>query len=342
MPAAAGAEKQRPERDLSRVSDWGEELQKRLDENADLEPEARESDYEVEARFFEDYFSNGDASWDANVADQLLSLGEPLKKVIKVLGFNKNVNPILGFITDDTVIRNLIRTKLLNINTFKAIYNAIAKKLVAHSEFFTANDYNIIYCQDLYRKSASEMETYLEAQKKILRVSASEYTKEAQDLNKKVFFYIANIAEMDIEKRKVAIAQLPVNATLPEASDPSTTLNSIDLINKLAGIDNTRNKTADTNKNSISLTGNTATVAQKLSNRANTAHAFAAIQYLSITTNTPEADKALQHQRFSGLTTEQIAAATTQITPIMKKLQLQADEVKPFIDTILDRSDREN
>jgi hypothetical protein len=178
--------------------DWGKELKNRLESNRKMSSEARQSEYEIETKFFKEFFS---ANWDPDCAKQLMLMGEPLRKALKVLGFDKRVNPILGFISIKYVQEKLIKTKLLNVNTFKAIYNAVAKKLVADSEFLKANDYNIIYCQDLYKKPLTDIEKYLKAQSTILKTSLDTYTADRQLFNKKVFVYIPKVKELDPEKR---------------------------------------------------------------------------------------------------------------------------------------------
>ena len=171
------------------ITDWGEELKNRLKANRELSREARLPEFEIESKFFKEYF---EANWkDPAVVKQLMLLGEPLKKALKVLGFSRKLNPILAFLKTKFA-QELLKTKLLNINTFKAIYNAVAKRLVADSQFVAENDYNIIYCRDLYTKSPSEMIEYLETQQSILSPTASKYT--AKDLlrNRKIFLKVAN------------------------------------------------------------------------------------------------------------------------------------------------------
>jgi hypothetical protein len=245
-----------------------------------------------------------------------------------VLGFDKNTNPILGFLIEDIVVRNLIQTKYLNINTFKAIYNAVAKNLVANSEFFTANDYNIIYCQDLYRRPASEMEAYLKLQMNILKPSASAYTVADQKKNKLVFFYLDNIKELDPEKRKEAIKNLPEDFKFPEATDPGTTLNNLDLANKLFGSNELNTNKARKQNNS----------AESLSkNITSKADAFAVLQQLSVTADSPEALAVMQHESFKSLSIDDIVKATARMKPILQQTKLAKDEVKSFIELTLSR-----
>lgn len=152
---------------------------------------------------------------------KIMTFGEPLKKVLRVLGFKKDdpktkKNPIMAFIKQKYVQNNLINNGLLNINTFKPIYNAVSKKLVANSEFFNVNDYNIIYCKALYKKPAAEIEEYITLQSKVLGYSATSYPAELLKLNKKLF-----------------LAGASSNDTL--ATQNATELNDLNFIRKLVG-----------------------------------------------------------------------------------------------------------
>lgn len=313
------------EADLSKISDWEKELNDRLAKNQAVDAKARKSDYAVEAKFFEDYFKT---NWEPDCAKQLLSLGDPLKKAIKVLKFNRKVNPILGFISNKYVIDKLIKTQLLDENTFKAIYSAVSKRLVAQSEFMTSNDSNIIYCQDLYRRSAAEIEKYLELQSQILKPSANAYTAEDIEKNKKVFFYIKEV------KAQGNVSALPAGAVLPSAKQASTKMNSLALAKALAGVAKEDIGT-NNNKGNIGSTGATAALAKKLS--SNPAHAFAAIQYLNAITDIPEAAKALKHEAFKSIPITDLISASAAVAKAMKNTELSDAEAKQFIETLLNR-----
>jgi hypothetical protein len=181
-----------------------------------------------------------DKKIDAAIAKQIIAFGEPFKKAIKVLGTKttpgNGSNPILAFVTQKYVQNSLIATGLLNASTFKAIYNAVSKRLVADSEFFKhvpQNDYNIIYCRDLYTKSPSEMIKYLTLQSRILTLGASEYKEAVRTLNKKVFINIDlkdtaghKINELEPSKRaKLVIASTGAKAVTAK----NAKLNSITL-----------------------------------------------------------------------------------------------------------------
>jgi hypothetical protein len=125
------------------------------------------------------------------IINKLVGLGELFKKSCEIIGFsieNKlGGNPILAFMHQQYVQTNLLSSGSLNRSTFKAIYNAVAKHLIADSEFFTQRDYNILYCTDLYNKSPKEMEDYLKYQSLILNPKNSSYSGEIQLKNRKLF-----------------------------------------------------------------------------------------------------------------------------------------------------------
>ena len=56
--------------------DWSKELKKRLDDNRALDPEARVSDYEIEAQFWSDFFN---ATWPEDIAEILDKVNEILR-----------------------------------------------------------------------------------------------------------------------------------------------------------------------------------------------------------------------------------------------------------------------
>jgi hypothetical protein len=164
--------------------DWLTELINRINQNRRLEPKNQKKEYEIENLFWKDYFNN---NWDPEIAKKLFNIGSLLRKAIITIGFDPKRNPILNFINLQYVQENLISTSLLNIETFKAIYTALAKKQIALKEFFKASDYNIIYCRDLYSKTSADMGKYLSEQSKILSFDKNSYTVEEQKANIKKF-----------------------------------------------------------------------------------------------------------------------------------------------------------
>ena len=305
---------------------WGEVLKKRLEDNKNMSPEARKTDYEIETEFFEEFFTT---NWDDTCAKQLLTIckplrsGEPLRRAFKVLGFNERVNPILGFLILPEV-KELLREKLLNINSFKAIFNAVAKKLIAHSEFFEANSYNIIYCKDLYTKTPKEMEAYLTLQSKILKVSASTYSVDIQTKNKKVFLYIETISELEPSKRAKKINE---PGTVAVETVEGAILNSLDLAQAINGAKEVERVPLDT-------------VGQdKIINQVKDSPAkiFATLLSLSLSTDNEKARKALSNALFNGLGATKVAEATQWLAAnkIIAKGQLQDSDANNLVDKLL-------
>ena len=305
------------------ITDWNKELESRLEANNKLNAEARESEYDIETKFFEEYFK---ANWkDPAVVKQLMLIGEPLKKAIKILKFDKTVNPILAFVSDDYFIESLIKTKLLNASTFKAIYNAVAKKLVAHSQFLASNDYNIIYCPDLYKRSAEEILKYLDIQDDILSATASKYTKADLEKNKKVLLSIINeenFSQKLIKLNKADVSNISVKTAI---------LNSIDLAKQL--------------QYELSKADTTGTVAKakaapeaqrQLAQRLNTpAKKLAAIQYIGMTTESTKAKEALNSDLFNKVSGKELMTATLNIANKLPKGTMSTKDADSLIELIL-------
>ena len=288
-----------PEPNAAReIQDWAQELELRLADNKKLSAEAQDTDYDIEAKFFEEYFK---ANWEERVAEQLISIGEPLKKAINVLGFDKQTNPILAFISDPFVIKELLETKLLNVSTFKAIYNAVAKKLVAHSQLLQANTYNIIYCSDLYKRSAAEMQEYLTLQNKILPANASRYTKAMLNLNRKVFLLIPDITEKDFSKR---LAQ--IKAYAKQLDVRTGELNNLEMATDLYNAIKVRATSQDS--------GTTQSSGGSSLNKLDTpAKKLAAVQYFSMATNNTEAKEALINSKFTAVQNSDLMKASIEL-----------------------------
>ena len=293
---------------------WEERLDKRRTANSQLSSEARLSDYEVEAKFFKEFFS---VNWGVDVGKKLDLIGEPLKKAFKALGFEPTKNPILAFILQDTVIK-LINNDKLNANTFKAIYNAVAKRQVAPKEFFVKNDYNIIYCPDLYNKSLEEMTKYLELQKEVLEEKDTTF-------NKKVFLYTNEILEQDPEKRANIIKDL-IELKSDMTDVASAKLNSLKLANLISD-------KKDTKQTQLNTAGQDKIVA-KLSQPSDK---FAAILALSLSTDSKKAKAALSSEVFGELDGTAKIKAILKLAGnnILPKGQLNSADADALVDKLM-------
>lgn len=291
---------------------------------------------EEDAKIAEILQQNGIA--DLNIIKKIIAFGDPLKKIIQVLGSKSEVgvggNPILAFIKQDYVQEQLIAPGLLNANKFRAIYNALVKKLVAQSEFFedTKSDCNIMYCKDLYSSSRStkEIEEYLTLQREMLPPAPSSgvYTTKEQILNKKVFLYINDITETDAVQRAELVRKY--NKTLPQVTDAKLNDLSLARLIKDKGHDETVHiKTEDQD----------AIIAKLYDNNGNLsiANALVIISTLSMNTGSEKIKAALASQIFTKVTGQQIVTATTKLVNkgILPNGQINTADANSLVDKIM-------
>jgi hypothetical protein len=314
---------------------WGKDLKNRLEANKQLNSDVRKSQYELETEFFTEFFN-----WlfkDEELTRRAMRVGGSLQNDLKVFGFNKRKNPVLAFLCTRHVQTNILMPGLLNASTYQAIHKAIVNNLIADSEFFKANDYNIIYCTDLYKKSVSEIDKYINAQARILKPSAEVYTVDDLAKNKRAFFNIKTIKELNISKRVAKVQKIPADK-LPSAKSVSTTLNSTAFVSKFSsGAASTDNNDDDDNTEEAAVTSKQTasinTIVREL--QKSPAAAFATIQYLGITNKLPEAQHALDQAIFSQLTSKEIAVATTKVSSLLAKLKLSEKDARALLTTIM-------
>ena len=127
--------------------------------------------------------------------------------------------------------KKLLLTKKLNANSYMALHNAAVKKYLSLVEFRKFNDYNILYCLDLYNKLPADIYKYLELQKVILNPKKTSYSTEIQTLNKRIFI---KLKSTDTNLVTVAKAQLRVaKDKIAKLNIRTAELNNFDLINEL-------------------------------------------------------------------------------------------------------------
>lgn len=317
--------------------DWGKELENRLTANKNMSIESRENEYDIETKFFSEFFN---ANWDSVSAKNLMLIGDLLRKDIKILGFKKKTNPILAFLSLKYVKEELLQTKLLNINTYKALHHAYANRWIADSEFFKANDYNIIYCKDLYKKSLNEIEEYLKLQTEVtLKPKSPVYTLETQIINKKIFLYTAKNTAINMDDR--VNQQLALNIKFLSMKSKNAILNDFKFAeairNKIArstsGQGNTGARTHTKNMGTRTL----GELANKFNN--DPAKVLAFLQYFSITTGNEKAMQALSHEKLRDVSVEQLKKATAQISEFVPQTKLSLDDAKILIDVLLGNLD---
>ncbi len=312
---------------------WKELLDKRISDNNKLSATEKKTEYEVESKFFREFFVE---NWDRSIGAKLLLLGDPLRKAIKVLGFDPTKNPILGFVKQKRVIDGLIYTGKLNVETFKAVYNAVANKLVAHSELINEkadnNEYNIIYCADLYSKPVKEMIEYLKLQSQILTVSSTEYTAEKQLENKRAFLDVGEkIAEQEETKRAKEINTKLGHGDFHGVANAK--LNTLSLAREVC------DRVSDP-KTNLDGNGQDALVAKL----ATPADKYAALLALSLTTNNAAAQEALENPIFAGLSSDVKlkAVMTLSAKGIMPKGQLNKTDADSLVAKIIASMQKEN
>lgn len=143
---------------------------------------------EAELEFFNAFFN---CYWSKSVTTKLLQ-NHLLQRDIKALGFDPLLNPVLAFFLNPFT-KELLENGLLDKIKYKAIHNSVAKHLMAESEYVKENNYNILYCLDLYNKTAADIETYLTYQKSILIPSMKKYSDKTKARNIQIF--LANGSE---------------------------------------------------------------------------------------------------------------------------------------------------
>lgn len=290
------------------ITDWDDELARRIEANEKMDKESQISSYKIETEFFTEFFT---AFWkDPELVKRLMNLDDLLRKAFKILGFKKKTNPIFSFLHNSYVQKNLLQPGLINSETFTAIYNAVAKKLVSKSQFSKLNDYNIIYCRDLYTKSATEIEKYLELQSKILRYNADSYEPEDQENNLKVFINIPKIKEQNPEKRAKAIQSAGDSLTLITATSTNAKLNPLNIAVSIRPVLTKSSTVEDDNAVAVS-DKELASIVEKLNTPA---QMFAALLALSLNTNNADITNLLSNKSFAGLAASDIAKGTQWLT----------------------------
>lgn len=310
--------------------DWAAVLTDRLKANNERKDDAKLEESEVEIEVFEEYFKSN----FGDISKELLAIGPPLRATIKSLGFDRTKNPILGFISLKFVQVKLIKTGLLNKSTFLALAKALTKNLIAHSEFFNKDKqsvYNIIYCPALYKKSATEIEEYLTLQSKILSFNASQYTAKDKIRNRKTFIYIDKIEELNKEKRVGEIKNFE-HKELPAINNDKVQLNGIELAKTI--VDNWNMRSTDSEARSHLNAKAQRSLVDKLNSPS---EIFAAIQYISMNTESKAAVAALSNEYFRSIPAEQVIKAVQTLASrnIMPKGHLAVEEADAIVDMLL-------
>lgn len=169
---------------------WKRELNKRKADNNALPSDKRERNDIVEYRFWETFYYNF-TKYDTQKTQALLAIGKQLRDDIMTYGFTVEDNAILAFLKQPYVSNSIVRTKKLNSNNYKGFNAAFVRDLIPANELRLENNYNIIYCLDLYNKSAADFLKYIVFQGYTLDIERTSYTKTAQQKNRKILL-VAN------------------------------------------------------------------------------------------------------------------------------------------------------
>lgn len=292
------------------IKDWAEEFKQRVSENNKLSPEARKSSFEIEDQFWAEFFT---ANWNKPLTAPLKSI-ELLRDDIKKLGFTEQTNPVIAFLKLNYVKENLLITRLINSNTYKVIHNAIAKRLVADSEFFKDSDYNIIYCKDFYTKPLKDMIDYLNIQKVILPTSATTYNQALQEKNISLFLQ-------------------PGQTSVKQQNAKLKGLKEIEETEEIK-----QNKEASENDTTSSETASRPELKSFISNLKSLAQVQATLQFVSMLLADEQAARALSSDIFKKVSVTDLLQATRALSNKLNKVQISKQNSEVFVQLLIKRA----
>lgn len=278
---------------------------------------SRKSKGEAELEFFNAFFN---CYWSKNVTTKLLQ-NHLLQSDLKALGFDPLINPILAFFLNPFT-KELLENGLLDKTKYKAIHNAVAKHLMAESEYVKENNYNVLYCLDLYNKTAADIETYLAYQKNILVPSMKKYNDKTKARNVQIF--LVNGSE-DMQS---------ANAKLNTLEDIK------EIIEKVTGKSLSTGEESDDTQKAGNSRKNFVQLVNQISSEA---EIVAFLQYISMNVGHGVVKKALA--KFSrGMSATAILDATSSIsaltTEYLGNKRLTKAEAQELIELLIERYDR--
>ena len=232
-----------------------------------------------------------------------------LRRAIEEHGFDPLTNPFLAFIIRPFA-QKLALKGLLNEETFKGINNAVTEDYLADSELLKENIYNIIYRIDLYKQPSVDIERYLKCQSRILKPTATTYTKKDMIKNLQTFLIDGVAASKD------------PNAKLKELAD----------VEKLAGMDG---EAAQTGQKADKADRND--LVKIVKELTKSIQLIAALQYISMSTNSKKAKKALQKIKMPNVSGSELIDATSYIAELLNGRHLDKTSAETFVDLILDK-----
>ncbi len=231
--------------------------------------------------------------------------------------------------TQRYVSENLIATKHLNKFTYAALHNAIAKKLVAQSEFRSKRNYNIIYCRSFYNHRPVDMVAYLKLQAKILDIGLPSYTLEIQKKNRQAFLQLLdNEGETAAEKAKIQIST--ELKRLPHTLDAKTKLNKLEVVQEVLQLMKIT-VTSDAEEAGEATASDLSAMAKELSDKP--AEQAALMQHLLVKTDVgaEEIKAFLMQDKFTNLALKDIVAASVAVKKRVKGMNITKSSIKYLI-----------
>lgn len=302
---------------------------KQLDEqNNQLPSNLRLKEYDLEIRFFKEFYKS---EFDEAITEQLINIGALLMKAFKILGYTKD-NPFYTYIAGYGGV--LVKEELLNRDTFAAIYNAVAKKQIATSELKKANNYNIIYCKDLYTKSPAEITKYIELQSDVLKADANQYTDIDFIKNKKIFKFLPEVKEANVVKRAKKIKSLKNPQFIQKLTKTDirhAKLNDLILATEIKKQLDGNSAASETAVATVEHTD----ILKAIKN--DPSQQFALLQFLSINAKSELATKALMNDKFKNIPAEKIASGTAKLmaSKILPSGKISADSIAALVNAII-------
>jgi hypothetical protein len=211
-------EKKRLRKDLN----WKQELADRLRGNERSTDEKRPKE-DIIKEFWQDYFRT---LWSDDLVPYLEGLGSYFKNDIEEWGFDATTNPMVAFLQLKYVKNNILKTKLLNHNSYIVFHNILTKQEIAQNELRKVNNYNIIYNLDWYKKTPADMRKYIIYQgNQLYGKKNSPYNKKEQEENRRLMFKNEAVTANKPAERLDALLKIDISS-VPESTDPTTVLNS--------------------------------------------------------------------------------------------------------------------
>jgi hypothetical protein len=314
----------KPKKQSKKPSDWAAELKRRLEDNEKLTGPAKKSTGEIEKRFWEAYFN---ANFESSVAKKLKDLGVELKNDIKIFGFSPTKNPLLAFIKQAYVKKELILTGKLNKLSYRVIHDAFLNKQIANQELTSRREYNIIYCRDFYLKSPSEMSIYLKLQSDTVNPSGGVISGTQQVNNMRAMFQIGDYTNKS-EEEIIRIANETLIEKLPKASSANTKLNPIELVSKI----NPKVRLPKAGRTEIKSETKLNEIISKFDTPEKI---YAMVQYFIINNESNNLASVLTGEQFKQINSGALAKATIDVNELFKKVTIADKDINAFVERAL-------